>query len=123
MNKVMLIGRLGVDPELKQAGSSNVCNFTLATTEKWTDKSGEKKERTEWHRIIAWGKQGEVCAKFLKKGSQVYVEGKIQTRSWENKEGKTQYATEILLDGFEFLGGKPAAQQTQEQQFDDAPPF
>ena len=88
VNKAILIGNLGRDPELRYTQSGQaVASFTLATSESWTDKSGERKERTEWHRISAWGKVGELCAQYLSKGRTVYVEGRIQTRDWEDKEG------------------------------------
>jgi len=104
MNKVFLIGNLGKDPETRQAGGNTVCNFSVATSEKWT-KDGQTNERTEWHRIQAWGKLAEVCAQYLKKGSQVCVEGKIQTREYE-KDGEKRYATEIVAANVTFLGGR-----------------
>ena len=89
LNKVMLLGRLGQEPELKYTPSgSAVCNFSLATTESWSDKSGQKQERTEWHRIVVWGKLGELCNQYLSKGRQAFVEGTLQTRSWEGKDGQ-----------------------------------
>ena len=105
LNKVMLIARLGRDPEMKytQQGTA-ICNMTIATSESWTDKStGEKQEKTEWHRCVSFGKQAEVLGKYLVKGSQVYVEGKLQTRQYE-KDGQTHYATEIVVQEFTFLG-------------------
>ena len=106
LNRVMLIGRLGRDPEMKytQQGTA-ICNMTIATSENWTDKNtGEKQEKTEWHRCVSFGKQAEVLGKYLVKGSQVYVEGKLQTRQYE-KDGQTHYATEIVVQEFTFLGG------------------
>ena len=106
LNRVMLIGRLGRDPEMKysQQGTA-ICNMTIATSESWTDKSTEEKqEKTEWHRCVSFGKQAEVLGKYLVKGSQVYVEGKLQTRQYE-KDGQTHYATEIIVQEFTFLGG------------------
>ncbi len=106
LNKVMLIARLGRDPEMKytQQGTA-ICNMTIATSESWTDKStGEKQEKTEWHRCVSFGKQAEVLGKYLVKGSQVYVEGKLQTRQYE-KDGQTHYTTEIVVQEFTFLGG------------------
>lgn len=107
LNKVMLIGRLGKDPEIRYAQSGvAVTNFTLATNEEWMDKaSGEKKEKTEWHRIVAFGKLGEICGKYLTKGKQVYVEGRLQTRSWE-QDGATRYMTEIVADQMQMLDAK-----------------
>lgn len=107
VNKVILLGRLGQDPELKYTPSgSAVCNFSIATTESWSDKaSGQKQERTEWHRVIVWGKLGELCNQYLSKGRQAFVEGRIQTRSWDDKEGQKRYATEILASTVQFIGG------------------
>lgn len=105
LNKVMLIGNLGKDPETRFTGTGTaVCNFSIATTEKWKDKSGAKKEETEWHNIIAWSKQAELCQKFLKKGSPVFIEGKLKTRSWDDKEGNKRYTTEVVLNNVVFLG-------------------
>ena len=106
VNKAILVGNLGSDPETKTAGSSEVCEFSLATNESWTDKSGKKQDRTEWHKVVVWGKLAEICAKYLKKGRQAYVEGRIQTRKWEDKEGNTRYTTEIVAREVKFLGGK-----------------
>ncbi len=105
MNKVMLIGNLGVDPKLRYTPDGTpVANFSIATNSRWTDKeSGEKKSKTEWHRIVAWRKTGELCAEYLQKGSKVYIGGKIQTRSWE-KDGITRYITEVVVNEVEFLG-------------------
>ncbi len=107
VNKVILVGRLGKDPEIRYAQSGvAVTNFTLATNEEWMDKaSGEKKEKTEWHRVVAFGKLGEICGKYLTKGKQVYVEGKLQTRSWE-QDGATRYMTEIVADQMQMLDVK-----------------
>ena len=110
LNKVMLIGRLGNDPEIRYTPDGTaVANFSIATSEEWKDKnSGEKKERTEWHRIVAWRKLGELCGEYLSKGRQVYIEGKLQTRSWE-KDGVTRYTTEIVASDVQFLGAKDSA--------------
>ena len=107
VNKAIVVGNLGIDPELRytQSGAA-VCNLRVATAESWTDKSGEKQERTEWHNIVVFGRQAENCEKFLKKGRQVYVEGRLQTRSWEDKEGNTRYTTEIVANTVQFLGGR-----------------
>jgi len=106
VNKVILIGNLGRDPELRYTQNGQaVANFTLATTENWTDKSGERVERTEWHRIVVWGRTGEMCAQYLSKGRTVYVEGRIQTREWEDKEGQKRKTTEINAQTVQFLGG------------------
>ena len=106
LNKVMLIGNLGRDPEVKTiAGGQAVCNFTLATNESWTDKSGAKQEKTEWHRVVVWGKTAEICGKYLQKGKQVYLEGKLQTREWQDKDGQKKYTTEVHAQNVQFLGG------------------
>ena len=106
VNKVMVLGRLGQDPELKYTPSgAAVCNFSLATTENWVDKSGQKQERTEWHRIVVWGKLGELCNQYLGKGRQAFVEGRLQTRQWEDKNGQKRYTTEINATNVQFLGG------------------
>ncbi len=107
VNKVILIGNLGRDPELRYTQSGQaVANFTLATTENWNDRSsGERVERTEWHRIVVWGRSGEMCAKYLSKGRTVYVEGRLQTREWEDREGQKRRTTEINAQTVQFLGG------------------
>ena len=106
INKVILVGNLGRDPEVRYTPSGTaVANFTLATTESWTDRDGAKQSHTEWHRIVAWRRLGEICGEYLSKGRQVYVEGKLQTRSWE-KDGVTRYTTEIVAGDVQFLGGR-----------------
>jgi single-strand DNA-binding protein len=110
VNKVILIGNLGRDPELRYTPSGQaVANFTLATTESFSNKSGERQERTEWHRIVAWGRQAELCAQYLSKGRTAYIEGRLQTREWENKEGQKQRTTEIHANTVQFLGGPRGA--------------
>ena len=110
VNKVIIVGRLGQDPELKYTPSgAGVCNFSMATTESWSDKSGQKQERTEWHRIVVWGKLAELCNQYLSKGRQAYVEGRLQTRSWEGKDGQKRYTTEINATTVQFLGGAAGA--------------
>ena len=110
INKAILVGRLGADPEVRYTPSGvAVANFNIATSEEWRDKdSGEKKERTEWHRIVAWSKLGEICGEYLSKGRQVYIEGRIQTRSWEDRDGNKRYTTEIIASDVQFLGGRDA---------------
>lgn len=113
LNKVMLIGRLGRDPEIRysQQGLA-VVNFPMATSEQWTDKNtGDKQEKTEWHRIVAFGKPAEILEKYLSKGSHVYIEGRLQTRNYE-KEGQTHYITETVVQNFQFLGGRQDAQNS-----------
>lgn len=105
VNKVILIGFLGKDPEVKTINSGEqVASFQVATNEKWTDKAGTKQEKTEWHRIVAWGKLAELCGKYLAKWRQVYIEGKLQTRGWE-KDGVKRYTTEVVAREVTFLGG------------------
>ena len=105
VNKAILVGNLGRDPELRHTPNGQaVVNFTLATSESWTDKSGERQERTEWHRIVVWGRQAEMCNQYLSKGRTVYVEGRIQTREWEDKEGAKRYTTEINASNVNFIG-------------------
>jgi len=110
INKVILIGRLGRDPEVRYTpDGAAIANFSIATSEEWKDKAtGEKKERTEWHRIVAFRKLGEICGEYLSKGRQVYIEGRLQTRSWE-KDGVTRYSTEIVASDVQFLGGRDSA--------------
>ncbi len=105
INKVILVGRLGADPELKYTPASKaVCNLRVATSETWKDKGGAKQEKTEWHRVTIWGEQGENASKYLAKGREVYIEGKLQTRSYD-KDGQKHYATDIVADRVVFLGG------------------
>ena len=105
VNKAILVGNLGRDPELRTTpNGQSVVNFTLATSETWTDKSGERVERTEWHRIVVWGKTAEMCNQYLSKGRTVYVEGRIQTREWEDKDGNKRYTTEINANTVNFIG-------------------
>lgn len=109
LNKVILIGNLGRDPETRYAPSGDaICNITVATTETWKDKAtNEKKEATEWHRVVFFGRLGEIAAQYLRKGSQVYIEGRLQTRKWADKDGNDRYTTEIRGDEMKMLGGKP----------------
>ncbi len=106
VNKVIIVGRLGTDPELRYTpGGQAVAKLSVATSENWNDKQGQKQERTEWHRVVVWGKLAEVCGQHLSKGRQVYVEGRLQTRSWDDKtSGQKKYATEIVANTVQFLG-------------------
>ena len=107
VNKVILVGRLGKDPETRyMTNGEAVTNATLATSENWKDKSGEKQEKTEWHNLVFYRRLAEIAGEYLKKGSQIYVEGKIQTRKWQDKEGKDRYTTEIVVNEMQMLGGK-----------------
>ena len=118
MNKATLIGNLGKDPEIRYTPSGTaVANFSIATSESWTDKeSGEKRERTEWHRIVAWGKLAEICGEYLHKGKQVYVEGRIQTRDWEDNDGVKRYTTEIIINQMLMLGTRSDSDDRPRQQ-------
>lgn len=120
INKAIIIGRLGQDPELKGVGQTNVCTLSVATSESWTDNQGQKKERTEWHRVVVWGKLGENCAKYLNKGRQVYLEGRLQTRSWEDQQGQKRYTTEIVASAVQFLGG---GQTSSKEDYGPEPDF
>lgn len=105
VNKAILIGNLGRDPELRYTpGGQPAANFTLATTERWTDKNGQRQERTEWHNIVAWGKLAELVNQYLKKGRSVYIEGRITTRSWDDRDGNKKYRTEIVANQVQFIG-------------------
>lgn len=131
VNKVILIGRLGQKPELRTTQSGSVANFSLATNKAWVDKSGQKNERTEWHKIVVWGKVADNCAKYLDKGRPVYIEGELQTRQWQDKDGQTKYTTEIVAQQVSFLGGqeqRPSSQTqgpqtSQGSSFEDDIPF
>ena len=107
VNKVILIGNLGADPETRYLPSGDaVTNIRIATSEKWKDKSGEQQEHTEWHRVAFFGKTAEIAGEYLKKGSPVYVEGRIRTRKWQDKEGQERYSTEIVADRMQLLGAR-----------------
>ncbi len=120
VNKVIVVGNLGRDAELKQTpNGASVSTFSVATTEKWTGKDGQKQEKTEWHRCVLWGKQADAVSQYLTKGKQVYIEGKLETRQWE-KDGQKHYSTEIKVDNVVLLGGgqeRPQAPATA----DDVP--
>ena len=111
LNKVMLIGNLGADPEIRYtAGGAAVANARLATTDSWRDKdSGETQERTEWHRVVFFGRLAEVVEQYVKKGSQLYIEGRLQTRKWQDKEGNEKFTTEIVASDMQMLGGRGGA--------------
>lgn len=107
VNKVILVGRLGKDPETRyMTNGEAVTNATLATSENWKDKSGEKQEKTEWHNLVFYRRLAEIAGQYLKKGSQVYIEGKLQTRKWQTKEGQDRYTTEIIVNEMQMLGDK-----------------
>jgi single-strand DNA-binding protein len=108
VNKAILIGNLGRDPEIRYTPSGQaVASFTIATSEKWRDKDGQMQERTDWHNIVCWGRQAELANQYLKKGRPVYIEGRIQNRSYDDKEGNKKYISEVVVQRLQFLGGKP----------------
>ena len=135
VNKVILIGNLGRDPEIRYTQSGEpIANFSIATNEVWNDRSGQKQERTEWHRVVLFGKVAEIAAQFLKKGSLVYLQGRLQTRKWQGDDGQDRYTTEIVADHMKMLGGKgeregqpgtaaASARTFPAQPFDDDIPF
>lgn len=135
VNKVILVGNLGADPETRYASTGTaVTNFRIATSENWTNKEGGKETRTEWHRIVAFGKLAEICAEYLNKGKQVYVEGRLQSRSWEDKEGNKRWTTEVVANNMVMLGsavgdqargtgGEPDEGPPEPTQQDDDIPF
>lgn len=116
VNKAIIVGNLGRDPEIRYTPSGvPVASFSVATSDEWKDKdTGAKQERTEWHRIVAWRGLAEVCGKYLRKGSQVYIEGKIQTRTWEDKDGVQRYTTEIMAQNMQMLGSPMKQERTQD---------
>ena len=111
LNKVILIGRLGQAPDVREVGTSKVANFSVATDESYTDRNGNKVEKTEWHRVVMWNKAAENAGAYLKKGSLVYIEGKLETRSWENDAGEKRYSTEVKSFSFQMLDNKNAQDQ------------
>lgn len=119
LNKVMLIGRLGQEPEAKYTPNGTaVSNFSIATSEKWKDKaSGEWNEKTEWHKVVSWNKQAEFCNQYLKKGSLIYIEGKLVTRSWDDKEGQKRYMTEVVANTVQLLDKKENNTDTPQTDF------
>jgi single-strand DNA-binding protein len=124
VNKVILIGRLGADPEIRYTPSgAEVATFRMATSESWTNKSGEKEERTEWHRIVAWRGLAKICGEFLSKGKLVYIEGRLRTRSWEDRDGNKRTTTEIEATEMKMLGGVgEASRKAKEPEAESAPP-
>ena len=107
VNKVILIGNLGTDPEVRYTASGTaVCNFSIATNEQWNNKEGQREERTEWHRIVCWGRTAELCSQYLTKGRPVYIEGRLQTREWEDKDRNKRHTTEIIAQTVKFLGSR-----------------
>ena len=124
VNKVILLGNIGKDPEVRETKAGNIVNLVMATSEKYTDKSGKKQENTEWHNLVVFGKLADVVAKYVKKGDKLYVEGSITTRKWEDKEGNTRYNTEIKVRDLTMLGGgekKPQPALASVDDGDDLP--
>ena len=122
VNKVILLGFTGKDPELRYLPNGTaVCNFSLATSETWKDSDGEKKDRTEWHSLVAFGKLAEICGEYLSKGSKIYIEGKIQTRQWDDKDGNKRYTTEIVAREMKMLS--PKGGSDQQTSYREEPPM
>jgi single-strand DNA-binding protein len=131
VNKVILMGNLGRDPEVRfMPNGDAVCNFSIATTDSWKDKAGEKQEKTEWHNIVMYRRLAEIAGEYLKKGRPVYLEGRLQTRKWQTKEGQDRYTTEIIADSMQMLGGRdgaptqdsqPSSQPEAKDEFDQTP--
>ena len=125
LNKVMLLGNLGRDPEVRYTASGRaVATFSIATSDQWKDREGNDQERTEWHRVVAWGRLGEICGEYLSKGKQVYIEGRIQTRDWEDQDGNRRTTTEIIVNDMIMLGGRGASsgQSYNDHERREAPP-
>ena len=123
VNKVILVGNLGKDPEVRHMPNGDaVANFSIATTDTWKDKNGMRQERTEWHNISMYRRLAEIACEYLKKGSSVYVEGRLQTRKWQDKNGQDRYTTEIICDQMQMLGGKSGGGGGQRDDYDDSPP-
>ena len=124
INKVILVGNLGKDPEVRYSPSGQaVANATLATSESWKDKNtGEKQERTEWHRVVFFGRLAEIAGEYLKKGAQIYVEGRLQTRKWQDKEGQDRYTTEIVANEMQMLGSRSGAGAPADHSFNQDTP-
>jgi single-strand DNA-binding protein len=116
INKVILIGSLGKDPEVRTLpGGNTVASFSMATSERWKEKDGTPKERTDWHQVTAWGRLGEICGQYLHKGAKVYIEGKLQTDKYTNKDGATVYSTKVVAKEMQILSGKPDTSQRKEE--------
>lgn len=121
MNRVTLVGHLGGDPESKAIQGGHLCHFSIATNETFSGRDGEKQKRTEWHKIIVFGKLAEVCQKYLRRGSHALVEGKLQTRSWEDQQGQKRFQTEIVATNIIFLDPKSGEQESPTEGYDDIP--
>lgn len=124
VNKTIIIGHCGKDPSVNYAPSGDqVTNVSIATSDTWKDKNGEKQQKTEWHSVVFFGKLAEIAGQYLKKGAPVYIEGRLQTRKWQDKEGKDRYTTEIVAEKMQMLGGRPAEQEAQKQGEPSDDPF
>lgn len=124
VNRATIIGNLGNDPEIRySSGGDAIANLSIATTDIWKDKNGDKQEKTEWHRVTMFGKLAEICGEYLKKGSQVYIEGKLQTRKWTDKSNIERYTTEIVADRMQMLGGNRKTDDSKSDDIDDDIPF
>ena len=123
VNKVILLGNLGANPEMRfTQGGAAVANLRIATTEKWTDKQGQKQEATEWHRVVLFGKTAEIAGQYLTKGRQVFIEGRIRTRQWQDQAGQKRYSTEIIATGMTMVGGRSGADRGQDDMGATVPP-
>lgn len=123
VNKVILIGNLGADPEVRYSQSGTaIASFRMATTEIWKKQDGSKEDQTEWHRIVAFGRLGEICGEYLSKGSKVYIEGRLQTRKWDDRDGNTRYTTEIVAREMKMLSPKGSS-ESNGAQYEETPPF
>ena len=124
INKAIIVGNLGNDPEIRySSGGDAIANMNIATTDSWKDKEGRKQEKTEWHRVTMFGKLAEICGEYLKKGSQVYIEGKLQTRKWTDKSNIERYTTEIVADRMQMLGSNKRNDVSRNDDIDDDIPF
>ena len=121
ITKAILIGNLGQDPEARPTPNSTVCNFSIATNERRKDRDGNWGDHTEWHKVVCWGKTAENVAKYCRKGKQVYVEGRLQTRKWQDKEGNDKYTTEVVADQVRFLSDRASAEQPNQQRQERTP--
>jgi single-strand DNA-binding protein len=123
VNKVILVGNLGRDPEMRYTRSGTaVATLNLATSSSWTDQNGQRQERTEWHRVVAWSKLAEIAKEYLAKGRQVYIEGRLQTRSWDDKDGNKRYTTEVVADQMVMLGGRGGGDSSRDSAGPSGPP-
>jgi single-strand DNA-binding protein len=123
VNKVILVGNLGANPEMRfTQGGQAVANLRLATTERWTDKNGQRQEQTEWHRVVVWGKQAEICGQYLTKGRQIYVEGRIRTRQWQDQQGQKRFTTEVVAQVVQMLGSRAEGGAPREDTSATVPP-